>query len=98
MSRKLRSIAILISLLGGVLLGHQRYGQLGDGSTVGSVTSTPVPVAGGLTFTALSADANGAHACGVTKGFSYCWGGSWFGQLGNGSTQNSSIPVRISSP
>jgi alpha-tubulin suppressor-like RCC1 family protein len=81
--------------------GANYYGQLGNGSsTVGSntVTSTPVAVAGGLTFTVLSAGANGQHTCGVTKGFSYCWGEGDFGQLGNGSTQYSSTPVRISSP
>jgi hypothetical protein len=50
--------------------GKSRYG-LGDGSTTESWS--PVPVAGGLTFRALSA---GFGVCGVTVGGEiYCWGG-----------------------
>jgi alpha-tubulin suppressor-like RCC1 family protein len=57
--------------------GGNAYGQLGAGYRYHS-TLTPVPVAGGLTFTNLAA---GAFAtCGRTvSGDVYCWGHSWDG-------------------
>src|SRR5207245_2452407 len=70
--------------------GDGWYGQLGTGATQTNST-TPVPVAGGLTFTALTAGSN--FACAVTpSGTAYCWGG---GQLGNGSTAGSATPVAV---
>src|SRR5438094_774679 len=71
--------------------GDGWYGQLGTGATQTNST-TPVPVAGGLTFTALTAGSN--FACAVTpSGTAYCWGG---GQLGNGSTAGSATHVAVS--
>ena len=55
-----------------VLLGKQLTGQLGDGH-VYVASTTPVAVAGGLTFASVSASA--WHTCGVTtSGAAYCWG------------------------
>ena len=74
--------------------GGNYVGQLGDGSTTNS--STPVPVAGGLNFSALTTGVGG-HTCGLTmSGAAYCWGGNHIGQLGDGSTTLSSIPVAVS--
>jgi alpha-tubulin suppressor-like RCC1 family protein len=54
-------------------------------------------VSGGLTFAWLSAGS--LHTCGVTTdGVAYCWGFNDQGQLGNGSTGSSLVPVRVSSP
>ena len=66
--------------------GDDNYGQLGNGATpVNEGISTPVAVAGGLTFSALAAGS--VHTCGVTSaGAAYCWGWDGFGQLGTGST------------
>lgn len=73
--------------------GYNNVGQLGNATTVAS--SVPAPVAGGHTFTSLSA--GGQHACGITKsGQALCWGGNLSGQLGNGTTTGSSIPVPVS--
>lgn len=38
----------------------------------------------------------GSHSCGiVTGGHAYCWGYNWAGQLGNGSTDASALPVLV---
>jgi len=51
-------------------------------------STTPAPVAGGLSFESLSAGRGpgGSHTCGVTQsGVAYCWGNNNAGQLGGGS-------------
>ena len=55
------------------------HGEMGDGTTQGS--THPVPVAGGLAFSSVSAGI--IQTCGVTvDGDAYCWGNDSFGQLG----------------
>ena len=73
--------------------GDNRFGQLGDGTTTDR--SSPVLVSGGLGFESVSAGA--LHTCARTKqlGVVYCWGYNGDGQLGNGTTTNSSVPVRV---
>jgi len=74
--------------------GFNGLGQLGNGSTTDS--SSPVAV-GGFNFQSVSAGlGNHAHSCGLTTGgVAYCWGANYSGQLGDGSTTNSSTPVRV---
>jgi alpha-tubulin suppressor-like RCC1 family protein/uncharacterized protein YjdB len=56
--------------------------------------STPEAVPGGLTFSSVSA--GGDYTCGITtSGLTYCWGKNNTGQLGNASTSDSSVPVRV---
>ena len=87
--------------------GLNTQGQLGDsvangpqqcvvGGTSYPCSTAPVPVAGGLVFTFLSS--GGSHTCGLTRaGAAYCWGSNLHGQLGNGSTADSSlVPVPVS--
>ena len=59
------------------------------------VCPTPMPVAGGLAFAAVSASNDGT--CGVTTtGAVYCWGGNGQGQLGTGTLGSSSqVPVAV---
>jgi alpha-tubulin suppressor-like RCC1 family protein len=72
------------------LVGDNDNLQLGNGNTGSS--SVPVAVAGGLSFTALSA--GGLDVCGVTTdGAAYCWGkGS---KLGTGTTKDALTPVPV---
>lgn len=74
--------------------GYNGSGQLG--SATGAFSNRPVPVSGGLSFTAISAGQNGT-TCGVTTaGAAYCWGFNGNGELGNGGTGNSTVPVAVS--
>jgi alpha-tubulin suppressor-like RCC1 family protein len=72
--------------------GLDTLGQLGDGPRIRS--STPVAVAGGLTFASLTAGYG--HSCGLTSsGVAYCWGYNYSGELGDGSTTNRPTPVPV---
>ena len=54
-----------------------------------------VLVSGGIAFGRVSAGKDG-HSCGVTaRGEAYCWGANNAGQLGNGTTAGSTVPVRV---
>jgi len=83
--------------------GYNSDGQLGDGTTEGSITShaddrveiTFKAVAGGHRFTTISA--GDEHTCGITMdGAAYCWGGNYVGQLGDGTTEDRLIPTAVS--
>ncbi|PKL30717.1 hypothetical protein CVV43_05560, partial [Candidatus Saccharibacteria bacterium HGW-Saccharibacteria-1] len=76
--------------------------------TVTSITPNKGPLAGGQNVTVSGSGfvvgktrfkqivAGGLHSCGVTdKGKVYCWGYNNYGQLGNNSTINNSIPVAV---
>ena len=78
--------------------GLNEYGQLGSSTTGSSdplvVDSRPHAVAGRLSFSAIAP--GWRHTCGLTSaGAAYCWGDNTYGQLGNGSTTSSVIPVPV---
>lgn len=72
-------------------------GQLGDGSTVSSSVPVAVDTSGvlaGKILTQIAAGAFGACALDST-GAAYCWGYGGDGELGDDSTNNSSVPVAV---
>lgn len=73
--------------------GHNVDGELGDGSFKDS--SVPIDVQG-LSSGVLAIGAGTSHTCAVTaEGGVTCWGGNAFGQLGDGSTSKSAVPVDV---
>jgi alpha-tubulin suppressor-like RCC1 family protein len=80
--------------------GYNAAGQLGDGGTANSAVPVqvklPAPVRqvsqGG------SGPANGQTIAILTDGSVWTWGNNQHGQLGDGSTANSHIPVRVNVP
>ncbi len=78
--------------------GSGQYGVLGTGSTANS--TTPVPVVGlpgTARVTALTSSWEGSGAL-LSNGAYYDWGYNAAGQLGNGTTANSALPVHVSLP
>jgi hypothetical protein len=74
--------------------GDNSAGQLGMG-LVGGVSPTPVDVVD-LHVRPVSLSAGGGHTCAMTSdGEVLCWGGNYYGQLGDGTTTSRATPVPI---
>jgi alpha-tubulin suppressor-like RCC1 family protein len=75
--------------------GYNNDGEVGNG-TAGANTATPGPVSG-ISSGATAVATGGNFSCALlTGGTVSCWGNNGIGQLGNGSTTNSSVPVQVS--
>jgi alpha-tubulin suppressor-like RCC1 family protein len=73
--------------------GYNGHGELGNGTTTGSMI--PVEVTG-LNGSVTAIAAGYGHTCVVTNaGGVTCWGYNADGELGNGTTTNSSTPVSV---
>lgn len=74
--------------------GDNSLGQIGDGTTTNR--STPVTV-NGLASGVAVVTAGNNHTCALMNdGGLKCWGSNSFGQLGDGTTNQPLVPVRVS--
>ena len=76
--------------------GWGTSGQHGDGLTnVDQPTASAV--LGGLAFSAITSGF--AHTCGLSDfGEAYCWGYNFYGQVGDLSATNRTVPTRVGAP
>jgi alpha-tubulin suppressor-like RCC1 family protein len=86
--------------------GSNDFGELGDGTTnsstvpvlVQGLPGIPMQVAAGGTFDGVTLKLDDFTCAVVVDGSVYCWGYNAQGQLGNGTTTNSTTPVKVSLP
>jgi len=75
--------------------GENEVGQLGTGTDL-EYSKMPVEVSGLASGVMELATGGGKHSCVIrTGGEVKCWGANWYGQLGDGSTNNSNVPVEV---
>jgi len=73
--------------------GSNDRGQIGDQTL--TQRNVPTAVYGGLTFTKLSLG-TADHTCGLTAaGATYCWGSNSFGELGDSTYTDRTLPVGV---
>jgi alpha-tubulin suppressor-like RCC1 family protein len=77
--------------------GGGTFGQLGDGSVLDSDVPVRVKLPAGTTVRAISAGSGHGLAF-TTTGRLYAWGYNGDGELGDGTTANADIPVRVKLP
>jgi alpha-tubulin suppressor-like RCC1 family protein len=104
------SLGHLVSLFGGcghtvalfssgevLAWGSNVFGQLGDGTTIGSDTPVVVMLPASAKVTAISAGCATSYAL-TRNGNMLAWGLGAIGELGDGSTTSSDTPVRVDLP
>jgi len=75
--------------------GRNAYRQLGDQTTAVSRPQPVTPTWGPRIGNTVDVEGGTYQTCAVpTSGWVLCWGGNGYGQLGNGSTGRSTVPVR----
>lgn len=73
--------------------GRNRYGQLGNGTDDNNYN---YPVSVKDIDNAISVSAGGEYSCAILSDhIAKCWGSNFYGQLGDGTTDDSSVPVTV---
>jgi alpha-tubulin suppressor-like RCC1 family protein len=76
--------------------GNNSYGALGNNSTTNSKVPVAVDTNGVLSGLTVNHIAAGLYnTCALAESKAYCWGYNRYGELGNNSTTNSSVPVAV---
>ncbi len=76
--------------------GVNASGQLGVGDTTNRYLPAQVRSTDGFSNSQVSqVSAGTGHTCALRAGAVWCWGDNSEGQLGDGSTDNSTVPVRV---
>jgi alpha-tubulin suppressor-like RCC1 family protein len=76
--------------------GEHKDGQLGNGTTEGSLTPVEVQDLVNATQVTVGGESERGHACGLlSTGHVDCWGSNEFGELGNGGESKSDTPVEV---
>jgi len=79
--------------------GYNFFGQLGDGSTVDKLTPVKIGFPNKTPFTTMWVVAAGRyHTLAVTDGGLFAWGQNINGTLGDGTRNNSSVPLKVKFP
>ena len=77
----------------GYCWGRNSYGRLGDGTEIDRIL--PVEIASGQ-YDWASISAGDMYTCGVTtSGSGYCWGRNNYGQIGDGTEAETSLPTSV---
>jgi alpha-tubulin suppressor-like RCC1 family protein len=78
--------------------GNNQYGELGDATTTNRVSPVQVAQSSGLNFNNLTGVAAGSYYSAALKndGTMFAWGHNDYGQLGRGTTTDSTIPFQSS--
>jgi alpha-tubulin suppressor-like RCC1 family protein len=78
--------------------GDNSYGQLGIGSFVPQASPVLVPIPA-IGVVDVDAGAQSLHSCAIdAQNGVWCWGSNSNGQLGDGTTVDSNVPVRAANP
>jgi len=83
----------------GVAWGNNDYGQVGDASILPRTAAVAVAPGGAFDNRQVSSISSGRRSsCAIVVGQVYCWGHGGYGELGNGSTADSAVPVEVGGP
>jgi alpha-tubulin suppressor-like RCC1 family protein len=77
--------------------GYNSYGQVGDGTTTMRLTPVRVRLPAGVKVAAVRESGLFTLAL-TTRGQVLDWGNNTYGELGDGTTQNRAVPVRVRLP
>jgi alpha-tubulin suppressor-like RCC1 family protein len=91
------SVCVVVTAGRAYCWGTGSYGELGTGTLTKSVSPQSVFMSGTLSGKTVKSVSGGIHnMCSIASDDkAYCWGDDTYGQLGNNSNTNSSVPVAV---